>query len=607
MFLLTNNSVLLIKHTVLFLLTLLAVFSSRAQLTGVSIETQVNSTTSNSQQHPSIAADSTEAFIVVWESKDTDSDGWGIYGQRYTSGGVLDGSEFLINTTVDNDQRYPDVAMDDNGDHVVVWMDEVYDDDGWGVYMQRYDNTNARYGSQSRFSSSTTGHQRDPKICMTGDGQYAMAWTQISLDGSLFAIYARYYLANGAAISSQIEVVTPSATYVGSPDIAIDPEGNFTVVWQENGTDGSGSGIFARQFDNAATALGAAFQVNSESDENQHSANIAMDTTGAFVVVWSSYGQDGDGDGIYAQLYEANGTRNEVEFQVANTSAAYQTNPSVTKTRNGDITIAWDAFQQDGSYSGSYIRSFSSAGTAIEVETRINTRTSDFQQAAAIIQYDIDDELITVWQDGQTSSTATHDGDDYGVYLQRYDLFNPLPADWLDFVVKIDAGENARLNWQVGNQAQASYFEILRSQSQFPAIDGKTVGTVSADAQGSQSYYFDDPALLSGVYYYQLRQIDFDGKANLSDIRSIQIQSSNSFSFIYPNPASDKLNIRLASAVSGNYDFQIINSIGVIAKAGQFDFREGETQFSISNLAAGNYFIKVMTGYDMHVFRFVKI
>ncbi|MFK7926319.1 MAG: hypothetical protein AB8H47_30510, partial [Bacteroidia bacterium] len=463
----------MIKNTVLILLTLSVVFSAKAQLTGVGVETKINSTTTNCQQNPAIAVDSTEAFIVVWESENTDSDGWGIYGQRYTSGGTLDGSEFLINTTTDHDQRYPDVAMDDNGDHVVVWMDEAYDGDGWGVYGQRFDNTNATYGGQFRLSSTSSEHQRDPKVAMTPDGQHAMVWTQMAIDGSTFGINARYYLANGAATSSEIEVVASSATFVGFPDIAMDPDGNFTLVWQENDTDGSGAGIYARQFDSDRNPLAAAFQVNTYSTGNQYAPAIAMDTSGAFVITWTSYGQDGDGDGIYAQLYLADGTADGLEFLVPNTTSGTQSYSSVAKTRNGDITFVWEAYQQDGSYAGSYIRSFSSSATAISVESRINTQTTDFQQAPAVIHYDIDDELIAVWQDGQISSTATNDGDDYGVYSQRYGLFNPLPLDWLAFEAKVNDEKNARLDWQVGDGAEVSYFEVFRSQNPFPAIDGE--------------------------------------------------------------------------------------------------------------------------------------
>ena len=37
-------------------------------------------------------------------------------------------TEFSVNTTQDGDQRYPSIAMDDNGDFVVAWSGNGVDD-----------------------------------------------------------------------------------------------------------------------------------------------------------------------------------------------------------------------------------------------------------------------------------------------------------------------------------------------------------------------------------------------------------------------------------------------------------------------------------------------
>ena len=75
------------------------------------------------------------------------------------------------------------------------------------------------------------------------------------------------------------------------------------------------------QFDDTAASLtttpaSGEFQVNTYTTSNQTTPCIAALNDGGFVVTWQSLGQDGDGDGIYAQRYDVNGDVNGAEFQV---------------------------------------------------------------------------------------------------------------------------------------------------------------------------------------------------------------------------------------------------------------------------------------------------
>ena len=55
----------------------------------------------------------------------------GIFGQRYSSDGLLLGGEFQVNTTASNDRVNASVAMDNQGDFVVVWSGSgIGDSDG---------------------------------------------------------------------------------------------------------------------------------------------------------------------------------------------------------------------------------------------------------------------------------------------------------------------------------------------------------------------------------------------------------------------------------------------------------------------------------------------
>ena len=57
---------------------------------------------------------------------------------------------------------------------------------------------------------------------------------------------------------------------------------------------------------------------------------------------------------------------------------------------------------------------------------------------------------------------------------------------------------------------------------------------------------------------------------------------------IYPNPATDKLNI-VTNAES--YEYQLVNSVGQVVMSGSAN---GNTELNVSGMNSGVYFIKVI-------------
>lgn len=89
-------------------------------------EFRVNTYVTNDQNYPAVAMDTDGDFVVTWESwaqKDNSSaNQWDIYAQRYNAAGVAQGGEFHVNTFYfTSSQADSAVAMDADGDFVVVW------------------------------------------------------------------------------------------------------------------------------------------------------------------------------------------------------------------------------------------------------------------------------------------------------------------------------------------------------------------------------------------------------------------------------------------------------------------------------------------------------
>src|SRR5207244_9162179 len=99
----------------------------------------------------------------------------------------------------------------------------------------------------------------------------------------------------------------------------------------------AGSEVFGQVFDADGTPQGTEFQVNTYTTNSQRGASVAVDGTGNFVVVWNSYGQDGSDYGVFARRFQADGTAIGAEFQVNTytTSAQYGVRSAVAVTTDG--------------------------------------------------------------------------------------------------------------------------------------------------------------------------------------------------------------------------------------------------------------------------------
>jgi serralysin len=136
-------------------------------------------------------------------------------------------------------------------------------------------------------------------------------------------------------------------------------------------------------------------QVNTTADGAQHNPAVAALADGGFVVTWTSVGQDGSGDGIYAQRYTAmpsggpGMTPGPImavggEFLVNTSSADNQSFSSVAGLEDGGFVVTWQSNGQDGSSGGIYAQRFDATGMAAGGEQLINTTTSNHQAYPAI-------------------------------------------------------------------------------------------------------------------------------------------------------------------------------------------------------------------------------
>ncbi|HEY9840545.1 MAG TPA: hypothetical protein V6D23_08835, partial [Candidatus Obscuribacterales bacterium] len=166
----------------------------------------------------------------------------------------LELGEFQVNTFGANGQVTPAVAMDSDGDFVVTWENYSQDGDREGIFAQRYSSTGIPLGSEFQVNSSTINPQRFPGVAMDSAGNFVLVWASFDQDGSNYGIFGQRYNRTGTAQGPEFQVNAYTSNRQTLPDVAMDSDGDFVITWASNGQDGSSDGIYAKRYDSAGLA-----------------------------------------------------------------------------------------------------------------------------------------------------------------------------------------------------------------------------------------------------------------------------------------------------------------------------------------------------------------
>ncbi|MDZ4688529.1 MAG: cadherin domain-containing protein, partial [Planctomycetaceae bacterium] len=397
-------------------------------------EFKVNTYTTDSQQTfaqspQSVARDADGDFVVTWSSHGQEGSDYGVYARRYNAAGVAQGSEFRVNTYTTDAQLLSTVAMDADGDFVITWSSNGQDGSVYGIYAQRYNAAGVAQGTEFQVNTFINANQRHSTVAMDDSGDFVVTWTSYGQDTPVsYGVYAQRYNAAGVAQGSEFRVNTYTTNNQRLSTVAMDADGDFVVTWTSNLQDGSGYGNYAQRYNAAGVAQGSEFRVNTYTTDSQRYSTVALDADGDFVVTWSSVGQDGNDYGVYAQRYNAAGVAQGSEFRVNTYTTNQQRYSTVARDADGDFVVTWSSYGQDGNLYGVYAQRYNAAGVAQGSEFRVNTYTTNSQRLSSVAM-DADGDFVATW------SSNGQDGSNYGVYAQRFSSNLPPVIDPQTFAI----------------------------------------------------------------------------------------------------------------------------------------------------------------------------
>ncbi|MCP5072343.1 MAG: hypothetical protein GY947_03505, partial [Rhodobacteraceae bacterium] len=335
-------------------------------------------------------------FVVVWHSIGQDGDQGGVYGQRYDANGNPQGNEFQIHTTVTGQQLNPSIAALTDGGFVVTWDSSTPSSSYYyDVYGQVFNSDGSTQGNEFLVNTYTTVHQLESSVTGLSDGRFVATWDSFDQDSSREGVFGQIYNADGTLYGSEFQVNT--YTWVRQSDISVTDlgDGGFVVTWHSYAQDGHDNGIFGQIYNPNGTTQGNEFQINSHTTGHQSQPSVAGLNDGGFVVSWESISQDGSFYGIYAQIYNADGTTQGSEFKVNTYTTGSQFISSVTALSDGGFVVVWVSDDQDGSDYGVFAQKFNADGSQNGGELQVNESTDGNQSHPSVAALDNGDFVVT--------------------------------------------------------------------------------------------------------------------------------------------------------------------------------------------------------------------
>ncbi len=597
------------------------IYARHVAIDGTTLRSTFNVSDDTGKWAPAIASNQKGQFIIAWrDRRNGDED---IYAQCYNEAGTAVGNNFRVND--DNGNAYqssPAVAMDDNGNVLVIWSDErderdiyaqrlkydgtkvennfkindgegsfskyyfqvqvVADEQGdyyitWGdsrhgeqdIYVQRLMSTGIHSGNNFKVNDDVdSGLQTSPEIATDRYGNFVVVWNDKIY--SYTDIYARRYDFMGIPIGVPFRVNDDEGMVYryGSMSITQNGAGEFIIVWLD--VRNNEKSIYAQRYSRNGAPQGPNFHVNNDLGTGYLSSpSVGIDGSGNFIITWrAEVSSENDDDNIYAKRYTFNGTASGSTFRVNDVedSADVNRQPCIAVNSKGNVIISW-VDRRENYKSDIYAQRYSSDGSAEGQNFKVNKYVENAKQYRPHSAVDGQGNFLIVWQ---------FDNDSLGVYAQRYDQNGDPLGDNFQ-VTNFDGGSIS--NYSAIAMDRTGRFVIAWDDyytgngdiyGQRYSSDGKPLnGSFRLNTTGDRIQWYPSVQLSNGKIYTAWADNRTPGKgydiwANIQYWDEEAQASAKTYNLYqcYPNPFNAATTIRFNLPNSGFAKITVYNVLG---------------------------------------------
>ncbi len=169
-----------------------------------------------------------------------------------------------------------------------------------------------------------------------------------------------------------------------------------------------------------------------------------------------------------------------------------------------------------------------------------------------------------------------------------------LPIELISFEIEPLENKNV-IKWSTASEINNDYF-VLERASEINSWEIINITEGAGNSNTVLNYKFVDENLKSGINYYRLKQVDYDGNYEYSNIISAKSIFVEKY-IIVPNPAKNILNIYSTSEKHSQVNVEIFNENGikVYSKESTRLNSSDKLEIDIQNFSNGVYFVNILT------------
>ena len=310
----------------------------------------INKEGSGDQINPSVATNDKGNLVFVWEDDSSDADGkdstgsanaHDIYGRIFKPDGCVQSKDIVINAETAGHQYDPDVAMDANGNFVVVWTDDSDNNGSTQVWMRGFNADGTERWGRKTVNSVSTRDQYQARIAMAADGTFAVSWTDTREAKDKPQIWVRGFKPDGSQLFAERLIADAAEGERIKSDIFMDDSKRIVVTWQDDHDANSTYQVQMRLLNADGTDRSKVLTVNSEAAGQQVGPSIGGKRDGSkFIISWTDYAKNATEYKIMARIFDANGKEADGEFNISVTAGKNQ-NSQTCMDSKGNAVVAW--------------------------------------------------------------------------------------------------------------------------------------------------------------------------------------------------------------------------------------------------------------------------
>ena len=248
-----------------------------------------------------------DRFLVTWTGGGVFD--WHSFGRLFHSDGEPDGFAFHIGPVLGDQCASADLAYAGDDTLLVAWHEGTIHNFPASCYpcSIAVGVLDPKFGdfSQTVTIASLVGVNISPRLALNSDGLGAIMWTQKGCpdNRSCYGVSGRLLNGDGSFVSDELHLSEPVAVDLA---LAVSDEGEVLFIWA---SPQKGLSVYLRRMSMGDSEPGCINGIGSYANSSGAANDVTFLSGGGYVVVWCTFGQDGDDQGVFAQRFDASGNK----------------------------------------------------------------------------------------------------------------------------------------------------------------------------------------------------------------------------------------------------------------------------------------------------------